>query len=203
MIDHNLAQLNISEDYTGIQIIPSESGNLLLSSTIRQFIIQSRAYRPEVLQQLEMTDDFNLTDIDSDYKHAQPFFHVKLYIKSDDSFSPNCFNDDEEKENFLTYLTQIVGKNTLRNKRGNRAAFIGEFFNYNHPDYGNVLTADLLLGTTIFYNDYRATTNVPANQNELDEILERIYEKLSHEFPNLNIELNPYIFEEETDPFDN
>ena len=203
MIDHNLAKLNINEDYIGIQIIPSESGNLLLTSTLRQFIIQSRAYRPEVLQQLEMTDDFNLTDVDSDYQHAQPFLHVKLYIKSDDSFSPNCFNDDEEKENFLTYLTQIVGKNTLRNKRGNRAAFIGELFNYNHPDYGNVLTADLLLGTTIFYNDYRATTNVPANQNELDEILERIYEKLSHEFPNLNIELNPYIIEEETDPFDN
>lgn len=196
MIDHNLKQLKMDEDYEGEQIIPSEKGNLTLPSTLRQFIIQSRAYREETLELLKETDGLHLRKLYNNFNYSVPFFYISLIVRPNNGMTNGEFVEKYGNE-FFDLLLNTIGRSEIRNNRGNRGSFVGEFFNFHDPDYGQVLKSHILIGTSVFYNDYRVTTNFPSSDNEMDYVLTEIYNIITRAFPQLDIEINHEIIEDD------
>lgn len=195
MIDHNLAQFGLNENYAGEQVQPSEKGNLTVPSTLRQFIVQAnRAYSQSALEAAQDNEGLHLQYHDGDIDHEVPFFHLKLIAQPQGdlaSFVANKGND------FFNFVLKTVGRSEVRFVRGNRAAFVGEFTKQVDPDFGEVMVSNILIGTSVFYNDYRVTTNFPASQNELEVVVGDIFTSITQAYPELKVEIEFNVVGEE------
>lgn len=203
MIDHNLSQLGLNETLEGEQVIPSEKGNLHVPCNLRQFIIQSnRNYSVDVLEFFEDNEGLHLKDhlddVDSDDITSidYPFFHLKFVAQPETSIHHFVSTQGDELFNFLL---QTFGKSNIRFARGNRGAFVGRFTKETDPDYGDVIVSDILISTSIFYNDYRVTANYPVTQNELELVVGDIYQAINNQFPTLKVELTFNVVNDDVD----
>lgn len=185
MIDHNFAQYGIDETYSGEAVLPSEKGNTHTTMALRQFVqLARRAYSANALELLEASEGLKITEhqtMDDEFDEVQPFFHFSLTFrpKSEDL---QTFVESDEADRFYERVLALVGRSYTRGISGARTAFVGEFNRKTTSSGLDVMVAHVFVGTSVFFNDYRVTTNYPASQEEADTILESIFTTLSNEF---------------------
>lgn len=194
MIDHNLSQFSLNQDTEGEMVMPSEKGNLTVPCNLRQFIIQARrAYSASALENLVDSDDvkYTMNSVSGNYPDAQdvePFFYVKLVAKPDVSLQE--FKDSVRANAFFETILALAGRSDTRYKSGNRTAFLSSFNKESDPNVGDVMVGHLLIGTSVFYNDYRVTVNYPSIDVEYTEVLKALFEGLNNSFPDVEVEVS-------------
>ena len=191
MIDHNFTQYGIDESYSGEVVLPSEKGNNHVTMALRQFVqLARRAYSANALELLQASEGLSLTEhqtMDDEFDEVQPFFHFTL------TFRPKfgdlkTFVESDEADRFYERVLALVGRSSTRGISGARTAFVGEFNRKTTSSGLEVMVSHVFVGTSVFFNDYRATTNYPASQDEADRILESIFNTLASEF-NIALEI--------------
>jgi hypothetical protein len=193
MIDHNLQQFGLNGYNQGVQIQPSEHGNLFLQSTMQQFIVQAhRAYTFESLNSItdcHGNNELSIIPLDNeDILHKVPYFYMKLIIQS------NEFEDFfDDIEDFSDALHNIVSYSKISQMRGKRGAWVSEYDVDQNHKYGKVITYDILISTSIFYNDYRVTTNFPNSNLSMDMITDDIYKDILRQYPDLKVEIESIV----------
>ena len=186
MIDHNFTQYGIDESYSGEVVLPSEKGNKTIELSLRQFVqLARRAYSANTLELIQDSEGLKITEHqtmdDNEFDEVQPFFHFTLTFRPK-SVDLKTFIESEEANRLFDRTLELVGRSSTRGVSGNRTAFVGEF---NRQVTGNgldVMVSHVFVGTSVFFNDYRVTTNYPASQDETDAILENIFNTLRNEF---------------------
>lgn len=193
MIDHNLPQFSLNETEQGEMVIPSEKGNITVEATVRQFIIQARRQHSALaLGNLVASEDIkfsinnghNVSDLDE----IAPFFYVKIMAKPEGSLKD--FSTSPEGDRFFDTLLAIAGRSTTRFKSGVRTAFVSSFNHEVDPNVGDVMVGHMLIGTSVFYNDYRVTVNYPSVDEEYTATLKDMFEVLQAQFPTIDVEVS-------------
>lgn len=196
MIDHNLPQFELKEHDNGTMLIPSENGNLKIAATLRQFLVHSRQYRPSFLRELAHTDGLNVRENDNADSDAQndatPFFFLQIIAKPRANFLSSSANITDTRDAVSQVLESLAGQSQVRYNRGNRAAWVAQGEFENHDEYGDIVKFNMLIGTSVFYNDYRVTLNFPGNDMEVENVVEEIYEQLVRNFSDLNFAVTEY-----------
>lgn len=191
MIDHNFTQYGIDESYSGEVVLPSEKGNNHVTMALRQFVqLARRAYSANALELLQASEGLSLTEhqtMDDEFDEVQPFFHFTLTFRPK-SGDLKSFVESDEADRFYERVLALVGRSSTRGISGARTAFVGEFNRKTTPSGLEVMVSHVFVGTSVFFNDYRATTNYPASQEEADRILESIFNTLASEF-NIALEI--------------
>lgn len=186
MIDHNFKQYGIDENYTGEAVLPLEKGNNHVPMSLRQFVqLARRAYSAESLEALELSEGIVINHHQSlnnpEFDETQPFFHFSISFRPK-HVSLQSFIESEESDKFYDKILSLVGHSYTRGISGNRTAFVGEFNRKATLSGIEVMSSEVFVGTSVFFNDYRVTTNYPSSQEELDVILENIFNQLTKEF---------------------
>jgi hypothetical protein len=193
MIDHNFTHYGLNENYTGEVTLPSENGNVKAELSLRHFVqLSRRAYSHTALENLVDSEGIILTKHetpDDVSDTVPPFFHIKLTIQPDNQTLTD-FAESDYGNSFFDTLLELVGKSSVRRLSGNRIAFVGTFNKAVDAIIGEVFVSDLFIGTSVFFNDYRVTTNFPANESEESAVVEGIFRELTKEFPDVKIELS-------------
>lgn len=185
MIDHNFAQYGIDETYSGEAVLPSEKGNTHATMALRQFVqLARRVYSANALELLEDSEGLKITEyqsMDNAFNEVHPFFHFTLTFrpKTEDF---QTFVESDESDRLYDRILALVGRSYTRGVSGARTAFVGEFNRKTTASGLDVMVSHVFVGTSVFFNDYRVTTNYPATQEESDSILESIFKTLSNEF---------------------
>lgn len=191
MIDHNFTQYGIDESYSGEAVLPSEKVNTHVTMALRQFVqLARRAYSANALELLQASEGLKLTEhqtMDDEFDEVQPFFHFTLTFRPK-SGDLKSFVESEESDRFYDRVLALVGRSSTRGISGARTAFVGEFNRKVTPSGLEVMVSHVFVGTSVFFNDYRATINYPASQDEADKILESIFNTLTSEF-NVALEI--------------
>ena len=192
MIDHNLKQFDLTETADGEMVLPSEKGNLTVAANLRQFIIQARRnYSQTALSALEDNEGVQVTlhDPEGDEPDEVPmFFYVRLVVKPQGSLKD--FANSSEGDAFFDKALELAGNSNVRFKSGKRTAFVSAFNPVQDAALGEVLVSHILIGTTVFYNDYRATVNFPATEEEHTEVVGRFFNTLHDTFPSVDLEIS-------------
>lgn len=194
MIDHNLSQFSLNQDTEGEMVMPSEKGNITVQCNLRQFIIQARrAYSAAALENLVDSEDikYTMNTVSGNYPvsdEVEPFFYVKLVAKPDVSLKE--FAQGSRADAFFEKVLELAGRSNTRYKSGNRTAFLSSFNKEVDPNVGEVMVGHLLIGTSVFYNDYRVTVNYPSVDVEYTEVLKSLFEGLSLTFPEVEMEVS-------------
>ena len=185
---HSIEHLNLSQDTVGEILIPGELKDMVApESHLRNFMLHvTRNYTSDILEHV-------------------PGMRVALHSEDSDVFGESSSADlvvvnlsfkptgtleefvEESGDEFFDNLLKIVSYNDKRGLRGKRGVFVSEFARTNE-DGVDVLSAKILLSTTVFYNDYRATVGYPSNQDEVDEVVEDIYNRLTRMFSEMEFE---------------
>lgn len=186
MIDHNFTQYGIDETYAGEVVLPSEKGNTHVTMPLRQFVqLARRAYSANALAYLEDDEGLKITEHqtmdDNEYEEVQPFFHFSLTFRPN-RISLKDFVESPDGDRLFDRILELVGRSNTRGISGSRTAFVGEFNRKTTKSGSEVMVSQIFVGTSVFFNDYRVTTNYPASQDEADKILESIFTTLCQEF---------------------
>lgn len=186
MIDHNFTQYGIDEAYNGEVVLPSEKGNTHASMTLRQFVqLARRAYSANALELLEDSESLKITEHqtmdDNEFDEVAPFFHFTLTFRPKNG-DLATFVQSPESDRLYEQILALVGRSSTRGVSGSRTAFVGEFNRKTTASGLEVMVAHVFVGTSVFFNDYRVTTNFPASQDEADTILENIFTSLAGDF---------------------
>lgn len=186
MIDHNFTQYGIDEAYSGEAVLPSEKGNTHTTMALRQFVqLARRAYSANALELLEDSEGLKITQHqtmdDNEFDEVQPFFHFTLTFRPKNG-DLKAFVESPQADSLYERLLELVGRSVTRGVAGTRTAFVGEFNRKITHSGLEVMVSHVFVGTSVFFNDYRVTTNYPASQDEADTILEKVFTTLSTEF---------------------
>jgi hypothetical protein len=187
---HFITGLDLDENERGEMVIPSEKDNIVAECTLRQFLIQAnRNYSQEALERITgMKVRVNQTaeDIDLfDDSERSELVLIDFMVQPETSLQE--FVDDKGDE-FFDELMGVLGYCDLRGVRGKRAVFVTEFKKTVLAGGVEVLAAKILLSTSVFFNDYRVTVAYPHEQDELDTVVENIYNRISNRFPEMKFE---------------
>lgn len=203
MINHNIPSMNLDQYDEGEISLPSETASAPFASNLRQFIILTRrAYNDSALIDMQTSEGIKLSAHSHD---CAPYFGITLKItslmESIKDFTETCGDD------FFLSLLRIVSSSTRRGVSGKRAVFVREFLPcvvsandplrlYGTPE-NNTLETQIVISTSVFYNDYRVTTGFPADQQELNYDVQRMLSSLQDEWSNqlaikMNGHVNPY-----------
>lgn len=201
---HDVRTMLLDESDQGEIILPSEVKLINFTGTIRQFTILSRRLCSveaiNSFSQREVMNTRHLSYIPPGLiaiKNSIPFIGLNLKFKpSDPKVELKSFIENHG-EKFFDFLIQIIGYSNIKNHQGTRCAFIKNFYSTNTLDYGELMETKILLGTSIFFNDYRVKTNFPNTQEVLLDICHDIYTNILNNFPNIEIELQSYTLEGE------
>ena len=188
---HSITGLDLDENERGEMVIPSEKGNVVTECTLRQFLIQaSRNYSEEALERIPgMKVRVNQTAEDNDLfgdSERSELVIIELMVQPEASLQEFV---DEKGDEFFDELMGVLGLCDLRGVRGQRAAFVTEFKKTILDGGFEVLVAKILLSTSVFYNDYRVTVAYPHGQDEIDTVVENIYNRISARFPEVKFEI--------------
>lgn len=199
---HDVKSMLLSAEDEGEIILPSEVKLINFSGSVRQFTVLSRRLcSVEAINDFSKREQMNirhLTYIPPSLiaiKNNVPFIGLNLKFKPSDMTIKDWA--DKDGETFFDFLIDIIGNSNIKNHKGTRCAFIKNFYSTTTMEYGELLETKILLGTSIFFNDYRVKTNFPNTQEVLLNICHDIYEQILQKFPNLEVELQSYTLEEE------
>lgn len=186
MIDHNFTQYGIDETYNGEAVLPSEKGNTHTTMALRQFVqLARRSYSANALELLQISEGLKITKHpamdDNDSDEVQPFFHFTLTFRPKNGDLKN-FIESSEADQLYERILGLTGRSVTRYISGSRTAFVGGFNRKVTPSGLEVMTSHIFVGTSVFFNDYRVTTNYPSSQEEVDANLENIFSTLVNEF---------------------
>lgn len=201
---HNIASMQLKESDEGEIILPSEVSLINFNGTLRQFIILARRLTSheylDNFKNTEVMDVRKLTYVPPGFTPIETNFpYIGMTLKILPSNQDLSSFSKLEGEKFFSYLISIIGHSEMPNQRGTRCAFIQNFKQNKTLEFGDVFESKILLGTSIFFNDYRVKTNYPNCHEVLFDICQKIYEGILSEFPNLEIEINSYTLENEND----
>lgn len=199
---HNIESMQLKEHEKGEIILPSEVSLINFNGTLRQFLILSRRLTShDALEHFKETEAMDVRKLNYVPPGFIPIETDFPYIGMTLKVLPNNQNLAEfakhEGESFFSFLINAVGNSDMPNQKGTRCAFIQNFQNKNTLEYGNIFESKILLGTSIFFNDYRVKTNFPNSHESLFDICKRLYESILQKFPHLEIEINAYTLENE------
>jgi hypothetical protein len=187
MIDHNLTQFGLDENLLGEANLPSEKGAINVSLNLRQFIILARrAYSALALDALSDSEGIKVRSADDADYNASPFFHIRLTVKSKNDLQEFAANEGEA---FFERVLGLYSHSDIAGNRGQRLAFVGPFQVEDDAQKGEVLVSDALIGTSVFYNDYRVTVGYPSNDDDYLAVVGQIYHTLVAQYPDLEIEV--------------
>lgn len=203
MGNHSIESINLDEMAQGEMVIPGEKKNLMVECSLRHFMIQAaRNYTATALNQIDgmkvRANQSTENVFDSEEKFSE-MVAISLYVKPDTSLEDFV---EEKGDEFFEQLMSVVGYCDVRGVRGNRAAFITEFEKENIDGGVEVLSAKIILSTSIFYNDYRVTVGFPSSQDELDSVVENIYNRISNRFPEMQFETSGEFVTQEEEELD-
>lgn len=195
-MNHSITGLDLDENERGEMVIPSEKGNIVTECTLRQFLIQAaRNYSQEALERIpgmkvRANQTVENSDVFDDYLLDDPgrseLVLIDLMVQLEASLQEFV---DEKGDEFFDELMGVLGLCDLRGVRGQRAVFVTEFKKTILDGGVEVLAAKILLSTSVFYNDYRVTVAYPHGQDELDTVVENIYNRISARFPEVKFEI--------------
>lgn len=193
---HDLDQFDMHSSDEGEMVIPSEVGNLSTPATLRQFmVLSSRLFSTESLEKNASIKLRYNPSLDDDYPTENPeFLYVNLLAKPNDI---QAFTQ-QEGDKFFEKVLEIVGTSHLRGMRGKRGAFVGAFEKVTQG-YTEMISSKILLSTTVFFNDYRATVGYPYTEVEMQDVIGEIYSRLQQEYPLVQFELSYESLQEEDD----
>lgn len=199
---HDIKSMLLKAEDDGEIILPSEVKLINFSGTVRQFtVLARRLCSVEAINSFSQREQMNirhLTYIPPSLiaiNNNIPFIGLNLKFKPSSMSIKDWVDQDGEK--FFDFLIDIIGNSKIKNHKGTRCAFIKNFYTTSTMDYGELLETKILLGTSIFFNDYRVKTNFPNTQEVLLNICHDIYEQILNEFPHLEVELQSYTLEDE------
>jgi hypothetical protein len=195
-----LQSMNMQGNEKGEIILPSEQGMINFAGTLHQFIVLATRLTSfsslDFFSKSEPISVRNLTYIPPELtpiKSTVPYVGLVLKVlPTDCSLAEFAKN---EGEFFFKFLIDITGFSNFNNHQGHRCAFIQNFHEISTVEYGNILEAKILLGTSIFYDDYKVKTNFPNSYEILFDICKDIYSKILNKYPSLEIEINTYTLE--------
>jgi hypothetical protein len=186
-------------------VLPSEKGNLTVAATLRQFIIQARRnYSANILENLEVEEGMTVTlhNPENDFldtSEISPFFYVKLIVKP--TVSLKEFSESPEGNDLFDKVLELASNSNVRRLSGKRTAFVSAFNPVQDSSRGEVLETKILIGTSVFYNDYRVTANFPATEEEHTDVVGRFFNTLHETFPDLDLEVSYEMMNEMADSF--
>lgn len=186
MIDHNFTQYGLDETYQGETVLPSEYGNIHTPMSLRQFIqLTRRAYSSQALENLEDSEGLKLkvhnSSLGTYREDSDPFFHFTIAFKPKND-ELKTFVESEKANLLFDRILKLIGNSSVRGVSGTRTAFLGEFNLIKTPSGVEVMLSHVFIGKSIFYNDYRVTTNYPSSKEEENQILEIIFNDLTNSF---------------------
>lgn len=201
---HDIKSMLLMADDEGEILLPSEVKLINFTGTIRQFTVLSRRLcSVDAINAFSQKEQMNVRHLSYippgliAIKNSIPFIGLNLKFKpSDPDLDIKTFVTNEGEE-FFDFLIDIIGNSNIKNHKGTRCAFIKNFYTTSSIDYGELCETKILLGTSIFFNDYRVKTNFPNTQEVLLDICHDIYEQILNRFPHLEIELQSYTLEDE------
>ena len=189
MNNDKLADYGIDENYRGEVVLPSENGNTHVKMSFRQFEqLAQRAYSAKSLNAIADTDGLKIQSrppvCDTPFEDISPIFHITL------TFCPKnidfeTFVSSSESDRLYDRLLQWAGNVSpgySGRLSGARTAFVGEFNRRISNSGRDVMTSHIFVGTSIFYNDYRLSTNYPCSPEEVAIMLGGLFNDLAHEF---------------------
>ena len=188
---HSITGLDLDENEHGEMVMPSEKGNFVTECTLRQFLIQAaRNYSQEALERIpgmkvRANQTVENSDVFDDSERSE-LVVIDLMVQPEASLQEFV---DEKGDEFFDELMGVLGLCDLRGVRGQRAVFVTEFKKTILDGGVEVLAAKILLSTSVFYNDYRVTVAYPHGQDELDAVVENIYNRISARFPEVKFEI--------------
>lgn len=184
MIEHTVHKVNLNDpEMFGKMLIVSENFIKPFECNLRQFIIQNRRnYSSWALEALAEEEQLHHSPHSS---VEAPYFHIRLILQP-----PGDLQDflDEHEESLLQNLFDFIGYSSYRGISGKRSVFVSDFDIDYDMTKGNVIVSDILVGTSVFFNDYRVTSGFPANDSEAHEVVGHIYKKIAQNWPQLKIE---------------
>lgn len=198
MINHDVQPLGLVAADAGEIVLPSENESIKFEGTVRQFVILARrAYSEQALECLADSEGIKLQNYE-DSVDVAPYFGLTLRVQPEGDLESFV---EEQGDDFFDSVLKIVSKSNVRGVRGNRCAFVREFRAVNDAQYGKLLETKILVGTSVFFNDYRVTTGFPYDEESLDVATESIYNELCAQWGELKIDVTPEVIEEESDEF--
>lgn len=201
MISHSLKTLNLNENLQGKLIFPYEKENFKIQSTLRNFIVTAyRSYTHDTLKASSLqtksvvkdhSEQFNeqalqhATYLNCHHSSEVPFFYVKIVIKSEDVLSVLQDYSDSLSES----LEEVLGYCNVMKLRGKRLAFLSDFEVGYNTEFGRFISFHALVSKSIFYNDYRVTTNFPFYFEDYEIVKQDILNRIENFFPELSFEV--------------
>lgn len=187
---HSITGFDLDENERGEMVIPSEKDNIVAECNLRQFMIQAtRNYSQDALERIPgMKVRVNQSAEDDDIfdeSERSELVLIDLMVQPETSLQEFV---DEKGDEFFDELMAVLGYCDLRGIRGKRAVFVTEFKKTILGAGVEVLAAKVVLSTSVFYNDYRVTVAYPYAQDELDTVVENIYNRISNRFPEMKFE---------------
>jgi hypothetical protein len=178
MINHNIQSMNLDQFDEGEISLPSETKAETFHSNLRQFIILTRrAFNESALHDMAQTEGIK-TSTHNPHGDTEPYFGITLQV------SPHFGKIEDFLEvhgdTFFDSLTRISSTSVQRGVSGKRAAFVREF--RRASSFNNTIETQLVLSTSVFYNDYRVTTGFPSTLSEIEDSARSIMERLHQEW---------------------
>lgn len=197
---HDVEAMNMKSHDLGEVVLPSEVDNIHFPGTLRQFMILSKRLTSiESLNKLQDLDSINVRQLSyippglTPLNNSYPFIGLQLKVKPINN-SVEQFKE-EIGEDFFLFLINLFSNSVTTQHKGTRAVFIQNFNTIQTIEHGILLETKILLGTSIFYNDYRVTVNFPNSQEVLFDICKEFYFNILTHYPCIEIELNTYTLE--------
>ena len=181
---HEITEMQLYQHNEGTANFPSELGNYSSECNVRQFLLQcSRLYSKVAM--FHQRDNF---EVNLNHYSSNEIFGINIKFKPNMSLEDFVKKESDNENDFFKTLLQIISYSDMYRKRGNRAVFL-TYFSRKNVDGEDVLVAKAVVSTTIFYNDYRATLGFPSNEDEMNNCIENIYNKLCNNYPEFSFEL--------------
>lgn len=195
MINHNIQSMNLDQYDEGEIYLPSEAKSNSFESTLRQFIILTRrAFNEPALDEIVLAEGMHVTKYNS-HVDTEPYFGITL--KATTHFGKIEDFAEEHGETFFDSILRIASTSVKRGVSGKRAIFVREF--RRDPSFPNTVETQIVISTSVFYNDYRVTTGFPSTSHEIEEeahnILARIAQEWGHQV-QLEVEAHKAPYEE-------
>jgi hypothetical protein len=167
--------MSLAEYDEGEIALPNEAGLSIFSGNLRQFILLTRrAYSETALANLEETENLNVR-IHKEQEEVEPYFGITLKFQPRDDLEAFIDNSGDD---FFNSILRISATSTKRGVSGDRPVFVREFRRATDPILGDVMETQILISTSVFFNDYRVTVGFPGDEDEVENATESIFKQL-------------------------
>lgn len=190
----DFSQFGLPRHAFGTISLPCEDDPIVVEGSLRQFLIQAnRGYSKDALlaaaeNKLKLRGFDSLREEDDG---VNPFFYAKLsFFGADfDPYAVSIGSSHFENDNGIQEITSLCSNSHRRNARGGRIAFVSRPEVEIAPGFGQVISCRALIGTTVFYNDFRASY-LSNDDDEIESAATEIHEGFLRSFPRAKLSID-------------